>query len=97
MRKPKALIEALAKIEALEAQLKLGRTMYRTLRDSRAVDERVCGNAHGARSNNVMRWTDVRGNVWEKTRTGNRATSRMVPASDAINSIAAEQPSEVTP
>lgn len=93
MAKSKALIEALAKIEALEAQLKLGRAMYRTLRDSRAVTQRVCATA----PTNVMRWTDVHGNVWEKTRTGNRATSRMVAQSAAINSIATGELGVVTP
>ena len=60
------------KITALEAQLSAQRLLYKELRDSRPVERRKENTPQ------VSYWTDARGQVWEKTRVGNRASSRPV-------------------
>lgn len=63
------------KIDALEAQLAVARTLYRALRDS------VTHTTHVVTKPSVMpvvtRFNDPLGREWIKTRTGNRASSRL--------------------
>ena len=83
MAKSKALIAAEVRIAALEAQIAVARTCYRALRDSVRVAPHAAPAANTAASPTVSRYTDALGRVWIKTRTGNRASSRLATAADA--------------
>lgn len=81
MAKSTALKAAEARIAALEAQIVVARTCYRALRDSVRMVSHVAANTNTAST--VSRYTDALGRVWIKTRTGNRASSRLATAADA--------------
>lgn len=70
------VVELEAANAALEARLALARTSYRALRDS-------VHRVEHASEPVVTRYTDALGRVWIKTRTGNRAVSRLAEACDA--------------
>ena len=67
------LASANARIAELEASLQRGRDAYRALLHTRREPQ------HPAAPQPVItHYVDRAGNTWEKTRTGNQATSRMV-------------------
>lgn len=80
-----------AQVLALEAKLSLGRTLYVALRDSvRSVEHAApaaprttCAAPRAAGLGAmpvVTRYQDALGRTWIKTRTGNRASSRLADA-----------------
>ena len=81
MSKSKALIAAEAKIAALEARIAVATEVYRNQKARIAVLEAAL-NTRGAKpavvEPKVTHYTDRAGRVWEKTRVGNQATSRLV-------------------
>ena len=82
MAKSKALIAAEAKIAALEARIAVAKTVYLSQK-ARIAELEVALNTRGVKpaapaQPTVTRYTDHCGRVWEKTRVGNRATSRQV-------------------
>ena len=87
MAKSKALIAAEAKIAALEARIAVAKTVYvdqktRIAELEAALNTRGVKAAPAAPSAKpapvVSHYTDRCGRVWEKTRMGNHATSRLV-------------------
>lgn len=90
MAKSKALVAAEAKIAALEARIAVAKTVYLNQKDHIAELEAAL-NTRGVKpavpaapapapapAPIVSHYTDRCGRVWEKTRVGNRATSRLV-------------------
>lgn len=81
MAKSKALIAAEAKIAALEARISVAAEVYRNQR-ARIAELEAALNTRGVKPTcaapTVTRYTDRAGRVWEKTRVGNQATSRLV-------------------
>ena len=81
MSKSKALIAAEAKIAALEARISVAAEVYRNQR-ARIAELEAALNTRGVKpatvEPKVSRYTDRAGRVWEKTRVGNHATSRLV-------------------
>jgi hypothetical protein len=81
MSKSKALIAAEAKIAALEARIAVAKTVYLDQKAHIAELEAALntrGVKPAAPAPIVSHYTDRCGRVWEKTRVGNRATSRLV-------------------
>lgn len=84
MAKSKALIAAEAQIAALNARLDIARTVY-VNQKARIAELEAALNTRGAKpalaaAPVVSRYTDRAGRVWEKTRVGSHATSRLVEA-----------------
>ncbi|WP_087746312.1 MULTISPECIES: hypothetical protein [unclassified Acidovorax] len=82
MAKSKALIAAEAQIAALNARLDTARTVY-VNQKARIAELEAALNTRGAKpaaTPTVSRYTDRAGRVWEKTRVGSHATSRLVEA-----------------
>lgn len=87
MAKSKALIAAEAKIAALEARITVAKTVYMSQK-ARIAELEAALNTRGVKAApaapsaeptpTVTHYTDHCGRVWEKTRVGNRATSRLV-------------------
>lgn len=81
MSKSKALIAAEARIAALEARIAVATEVYRNQR-ARIAELEAALNTRGVKSAvvepKVSHYTDHTGRVWEKTRVGNQATSRLV-------------------
>ena len=84
MAKSKALIAAEAKIAALEARIAVAKTVYHSQK-TRIAELEAALNTRGAKPAApaptqpvVSHYTDRHGRVWEKTRMGNRASSRLV-------------------
>lgn len=87
MSKSKALIAAEAKIAALEARIAVAKTVYMDQK-ARIAELEAALNTRGVKAAPaalgaepapiVSHYTDHCGRVWEKTRVGNRATSRQV-------------------
>lgn len=92
MAKSKALIAAEAKIAALEARVAVATEVYRNQR-ARIAELEAALNTRGVKAAPaapvapahtaapaavVSHYTDRCGRVWEKTRVGNRATSRLI-------------------
>ena len=81
MSKSKALIAAEAKIAALEARVEVAKTVYLNQK-ARIAELEAALNTRGVKAApaapTVSHYTDCHGQVWEKTRVGNRATSRLV-------------------
>lgn len=87
MSKSKALIAAEAKIAALEARITVAKTVYLNQR-ARITELEAALNTRGVKATPaapsaepapvVTHYTDHCGRVWEKTRVGNRATSRPI-------------------
>lgn len=81
MAKSKALIAAEAKIAALEARIAVAKTVC-VDQKARIAELEAALNTRGVKpaapAPVVTRYTDHCGRVWEKTRVGNRATSRQV-------------------
>ena len=87
MSKSKALIAAEAKIAALEARISVAKTVYMSQK-TRIAELEAALNTRGVKAAPaapsakpapvISRYTDRFGQVWEKTRVGNRATSRQV-------------------
>lgn len=84
MAKSKALVAAEAKIAALEARIAVAKTVYLNQKAHIAELEAAL-NTRGVKpavpaapAPVVTQYTDHCGRVWEKTRVGNRATSRLV-------------------
>ena len=87
MSKSKALIAAEAKIAALEARISVAKTVYMSQK-TRIAELEAALNTRGVKTAPaapsaepapvVTHYTDRCGRVWEKTRVGNRATSRQV-------------------
>lgn len=88
MAKSKALIAAEAKIAALEARIAVAKTVYMSQK-ARIAELEAALNTRGVKAAPaapsakpaapvISRYTDHCGRVWEKTRVGNRATSRQV-------------------
>ena len=88
MAKSKALIAAEAKIAALEARIAVAKTVYMSQK-ARIVELEAALNTRGVKpavpaapstkpAPIVSQYTDRHGQVWEKIRVGNRATSRQV-------------------
>lgn len=81
MSKSKALIAAEAKIAALEARIAVAKTVYMSQK-ARIAELEAALNTRGVKAAPaapiVSHYTDHCGRVWEKTRVGNRATSRQV-------------------
>ena len=71
------LMHANVRIAELEASLATARQCYRELRDSHA--SRIVAN-NGHITPIVTRFTKCDGSVWEKTRTGNRASIKQLIA-----------------
>lgn len=86
MSKSKALIAAEAQIAALNARLEIARTVY-VNQKARIAELEAALNTRGVKPTcaapAVTRYTDRAGRVWEKTRVGNRATSRLVEVTEA--------------
>lgn len=84
MAKSKALIAAEAKIAALEARIAVAKTVYLNQKAHIAELEAAALNTRGvkpavpASTPVATTYTDRCGRVWEKTRVGNRASSRLV-------------------
>ena len=83
MAKSKALIAAEAKIAALEARIAVAKTVYLNQKAhiaelEAALNTRGVKPAVPASTPVVTTYTDRCGRVWEKTRVGNRASSRLV-------------------
>lgn len=84
MSKSKALIAAEAQIAALNARLDIARTVY-VNQKARIAELEAALNTRGVKpalraAPVVTQFTDRVGRVWEKTRVGNHATSRLVEA-----------------
>ena len=89
MAKSKALIAAEAKITALEARIAVAKTVY-VDQKTRIAELEAALNTRGVKpvapaapsakpaAPVVTHYTDHCGRVWEKTRVGNRVTSRQV-------------------
>lgn len=82
MSKSKALIAAEAKIAALEARIVVAAEVYRAQK-ARIGELEAALNTRGVKSVPAVQpvvttYTDHCGRLWEKTRVGNRATSRLV-------------------
>ena len=87
MSKSKALIAAEAKIAALEARIAVAKTVYMSQK-ARIAELEAALNTRGVKAAPaapsaepapvISHYTDHCGRVWEKTRVGNRATSRQV-------------------
>lgn len=87
MAKSKALIAAEAKIAALEARIAVAKTVYMSQK-ARVAELEAVVNTRGVKAAPaapsaepapvISHYTDHCGRVWEKTRVGNRATSRQV-------------------
>ena len=90
MAKSKALIAAEAKIAALEARIAVAKTVYMSQK-ARIAELEAALNTRGVKAAPaapsaepaapapiVSQYTDRHGQVWEKIRVGNRATSRQV-------------------
>lgn len=83
MAKSKALIAAEAKIAALEARISVAKEVYLNQR-ARIAELEAALNTRGVKPAAaqpqpvISRYTDRCGRVWEKTRVGNRATSRLI-------------------
>ena len=88
MAKSKALIAAEAKIAALEARIEVAKTVYMSQK-ARIAELEAALNTRGVKAAPaapsaepaapvVSHYTDRHGQVWEKIRVGNRATSRQV-------------------
>lgn len=81
MSKSEALIAAEAKIAALEARIAVATEVYRNQK-ARIAELEAALNTRGVKPTcaapTVTRYTDRTGRVWEKTRVGNQATSRLV-------------------
>ena len=82
MAKSKTLIAAEAKIAALEARIAVAKTVYLNQKAHIAELEAAL-NTRGVKpavptQPVVTTYTDRCGRVWEKTRVGNRATTRLV-------------------
>lgn len=84
MAKSKALVAAEAKIAALEARIAVAKTVYMSQK-ARIAELEAALNTRGVKAAAldaaapiVSHYTDRCGRVWEKTRVGNRATSRQV-------------------
>ena len=81
MSKSKALIAVEAKIAALEARIAVATEVYRNQR-ARIAELEAALNTRGVKpaavEPKVSHYTDRAGRVWEKTRVGNQATSRLV-------------------
>ena len=87
MSKSKALIAAEAKIAALEARIAVAKTVYMSQK-ARIAELEAALNTRGVKAAPaapsakpapvVTQYTDRHGQVWEKIRAGNRATSRQV-------------------
>ena len=77
MAKSKALINAELRIAALESQLTLARSCYRTLKASVSfVESRVAAEKQSTMPV-VTRYNDCLGRTWIKTRIGNQSSSRL--------------------
>ena len=88
MSKSKALIAAEAKIAALEARIAVAKDVYMSQK-ARITELEAALNTRGVKAAPaapsakpaapvISHYTDRCGRVWEKTRVGNRATSRQV-------------------
>ncbi len=87
MTKSKALIAAEQRIAALEARVAVAKNVYRSQK-ARIAELEAALNTRGVKAVPaapsaepapiVSHYTDHCGRVWEKTRVGNRATSRQV-------------------
>lgn len=87
MAKSKALIAAETKIAALEARIAVAKDVYLNQK-ARIAELEAALNTRGVKAAPaapsatpapvVTHYTDHCGRVWEKTRVGNRATSRQV-------------------
>jgi hypothetical protein len=81
MAKSKALIAAEAALVAANARIAVAAEVYRNQR-ARIAELEAALNTRGAKSTcvapTVSHYTDRAGRVWEKTRVGNHATSRIV-------------------
>lgn len=80
MSKSKALIAAEAKIAALEARIAVAKTVY-VDQKTRIAELEAALNTRGVKAAPapvISHYTDRCGRVWEKTRVGNNATSRLV-------------------
>lgn len=88
MAKSKALIAAEQRIAALEARVEVAKTVYMDQK-ARIAELEAALNTRGVKAAPaapsakpaapvVTHYTDHCGRVWEKTRVGNRATSRQV-------------------
>ena len=87
MSKSKALIAAETKVAALEARIAVAKTVYMSQK-ARIAELEAALNTRGVKAVPaapsaepapvVTHYTDHCGRVWEKTRVGNRATSRQV-------------------
>ena len=87
MSKSKALIAAEAKIAALEARIAVAKDVYMSQK-ARIAELEAALNTRGVKAAPaapsaepapvISHYTDRCGRVWEKTRVGNRATSRQV-------------------
>lgn len=86
MAKSKALIAAEQRIAALEARISVAAEVYRNQR-ARIAELEAALNTRSAKPTcaapAVTRYTDRAGRVWEKTRVGNQATSRLVEVTEA--------------
>lgn len=81
MAKSKALIAAEQRIAALEARIAVATEVYRNQK-ARIAELEAALNTRGAKAAPtqpvVTTYTDRAGRVWEKTRVGSHATSRLV-------------------
>ena len=87
MSKSKALIAAEAKVAALEARIAVAKNVYMSQK-ARIAELEAALNTRGVKTAPaapsaepapvISYYTDHCGRVWEKTRVGNRATSRQV-------------------
>ena len=87
MSKSKALIAAEAKVAALEARIAVAKTVYMSQK-ARIAELEAALNTRGVKAAPaapsaepapvISYYTDHYGRVWEKTRVGNRATSRPI-------------------
>ena len=88
MAKSKALIAAEAKVAALEARITVAKNVYMSQK-ARIAELEAALNTRGVKpaapaapsaepAPVISYYTDHCGRVWEKTRVGNRATSRQV-------------------
>ena len=87
MSKPKALIAAEAKIAALEARIAVAKNVYMSQK-ARIAELEAALNTRGVKAAPtapsakpapvISHYTDRFGQVWEKTRVGSNATSRLV-------------------
>lgn len=76
------ITELMGRIAALEARVSIAKTVYREQK-ARTAELEAALNTRGAKpaaTPAVSHYTDRAGRVWEKTRVGNHATSRLVEA-----------------